>query len=383
MIRASAALLLVTPLTSATAQRVANEETDARLLGATGNDRTSDDAALNALMRSACSPNVAQKTVHIPSGFYRLTRSVNVPCGLTIIGDGDATVLRPLGSVDALTFSTSARVQIQNLAISYVGEPAAGTSAISCNVPNGSSGTGFTVRDVSISNAHTGISIRNCPFFILSANRIFSFRSVGVAISNPTNVDVGDGVIENNSLFNFGPGTTPIGVAWTSGGGVRITNNKFGALSGGVRVKLAAAARTSQIFIQNNSFDTMQAFGVSLQRDGKGAFLTDILFNGNVCTSCLMAVTIPRDSGGAWVSNVVAMGNTFIGLKRTGVTAFDINSADNVVIGSNALFSNDPSSIAVRVGNDVDGGVIGPLAKAGTWADNRVQGTAVSMVAPH
>lgn len=379
--RASIILLLVMPLSSASAQRQIGGDISARQFGAAGNDTSADDAALNTLMRKACSREVAEKTVYIPGGFYRLTQPVVIPCGLTITGDGDATVLRPLGNLDALTFSTTARVQIQNLAISYVGEPTAGTAAISCAVPNGSSGTGLTVRDVSISNAYTGLAIRNCPFFILSANRIFSFRSAGVTVANPTNADVGDGVIENNSFFNFGPAKQASGVVWTSGGGVRIINNKFGALDGGVKVRLAAGARTSQIFIANNSFDTMQSYGLSLRRLARDAFLTDVLYNGNVCTSCQSAISIPRDTGGAWVSNIVATGSTFIGLRKKGVIVFDISSADNLAISGNALFSNDPSTIAVKIGPDVDGAVIAPMAKAGPWAGDIIQGSAVSVAA--
>lgn len=355
---------------------------NARSFGAAGDDRTGDDVALNRAVQSACSRNVAQKTVHIPGGFYRLNQPIIVSCGLTISGDGDATVLRPVGTIDAITFSTPARVQIQNLAISYVVNPSPNRSAIACNVPKGSSGTGLTIRDVSISNADTAISIHNCPFFILSANRLFSFRSVGIAISNPTNVDVGDGVVENNSLFNFGQANAAVGVKWISGGGVRITNNKFGALDGGVSVRLAPNARTSQIFIQNNSFDTMQSYGIDISRDGRESYLTDILFNGNVCTSCLKAVSIPHDPDGPWVSNIVAVGNSFIGLKKDGVAAFAIDSAKNIIIGNNALFSNHPASVAVTLGKDVDGAVIGPFAKAGSWTSNQIEGSSISLIKP-
>jgi hypothetical protein len=339
-----------------------------------------DDRAISAAAAAACAGETG-RTLHLPAGIHELRRAIVLPCGLTLLGDGDASVLHPAPGIDAVTFSTTERVQIQNLAITYSSAASKGTAAIRCDVPTGSSQTGLTVRDVTINNADTGIAIVDCPFFILSANRIFSFASVGISVANPTNADVGDGVIENNSLFNF-TGTTKaqVGIAWTSGGGLRIMNNKFGALYGGALFRLADGAHTSQLFIQGNSFDTMDGYGARFERSGAVATLSDVLWNGNVCTSCTMGLSIPRDANGQWINNIVATGNTFIGRKQPGVRAFAIDSARDVVISANTLFSNHEQSVPVSLGSGVAGAVVGPLMTAGPWRPFDISAAEVTQV---
>jgi len=342
-----------------------------------GGDGSANDRAINTAAKAACSGKATQKTLYLPGGVYELRRPIVLPCGLTLIGDGDATVLHPVSGSDGITFATTERVQIQNLAITYSAPAAPGTQAIRCDVPTGSGSAGFTVRDVTINNADTGIGISNCAFFILSANRIFSFGSVGISVANPTNADVGDGVIENNSIFNFKPIGRQIGIAWTSGGGLRIMNNKFGALYGGAKFRLAAGAVTSQLFIQGNSFDTMDGYGVQFTRSGTTGTLSDILWSGNVCTSCVYGLSIPRDPRGAWITNIVATGNTFIGKRQPGVAAFIIDSAQNVILSGNALFSNDERSMPFSLGSAVSGATVGPMTTAGKWAESQNKGIGV------
>lgn len=328
----------------------------------------SDDRAINAAAVAACSGPTGQRTMRIPAGTHELRQPIVISCGLTLIGDGDSTVLHPIPKVDAIVFSTTDRVQIQNLAITYSPSALPDTTAIRCNVPTGFSQTGLTVRDVTINNAASGIGVTNCPFFILSSNRIFSFGHVGIYVANPTNADVGDGVIENNTLFNFtGFTNKKTGIIWKSGGGLRISNNKFGALFGGALFQLEDGAHTSQIFIQGNSFDTMDGYGVRFERAGATATLSDVLWNGNVCTSCLVGFAIPQDINGPWINNIVATGNTFIGRKESGVRAFAINSANDVVISANTLFSNDKDSVAIELGRSVTGAVVGPIITSGPW----------------
>lgn len=332
-------------------------------------DHMAGDQEINAAARAACSNAKRSRTLHLPAGIHRLRSPVVLPCGLTLIGDGDATIIHPEQNVDAISFAGPERVQIQNLAITYAPGAAAGTSAIRCDNQSGASPAGMTVRDVTINNADTGISINNCPFFILSANRIFSFRAEGISIANPENPDVGDGIVESNSLFNFADKGAQIGIVWRSGGGMRVMNNKFGALFGGVDVRLEARAKTSQLFVQGNSFDTMDGFGMRMVREDRIGSLSDILWNGNVCTSCRAGLMIPDDSGGPWVNNIVATGNTFIGLREPGVRAFAIASARDVLIASNTVFSNHPDAIVVAEGADVYGLIIGPMAVAGAWRE--------------
>jgi len=342
---------------------------------------SADDRVINAAAEAACSGQAGGRTLHLPAGTHELRSPLMIPCGLTLVGDGDATVLHPAPGIDAVTFVTTERVQIQNLAITYSRPASRGTAAIKCNIPTGKSQTGLTIRDVTVNNADIGISISNCPFFVVSANRIFSSKTAGISIKNPTNPDVGDGVVENNSIFNFtGITTDQVGISWASGGGLRIMNNKFGALFGGAHFALSEGARTSQIFIQGNSFDTMDGFGVRLERVDGNAILSDVLFNGNVCTSCLVGISIPRDGNGPWVNNIVANGNTFIGKKQPGVRAFAIDSARDVVIAANTMFSNNENSIPVVLGKGVTGAVIGPLLTAGSWRPLDISAVEVTQI---
>lgn len=349
---------------------------------ATGLGSADDGPAINNAITAACSG--VSHSIYIPAGTYKLsTVSIAPTCGLTIFGDGDATVIAPISTLSAFVWTSLPRVQIQNLAITYGTPGTSGTAGISCSVTTGSSNTGSTIRDVTINAPYIGINLHNCPWFVIDDNRIFSMVGAGVQIDNPTNVDVGDGSIQNNAIFNFGAISGQIGVSWASGGGLRVHNNKFGALQGGVQINLASGAVTSQHYIEDNSFDTMNGYGVQLTRAGTTGTLSNVIINGNVCTSCLIGFSVPTDATGAWLTNLVAVGNSYIGQNSASAALFSINSTNGIMLANNVGFSNNAATLLYTIGSATTGGVIGPNAKTGTWVTNYNGGTSITIIAPN
>jgi Pectate lyase superfamily protein len=342
--------------------------TNVRDFGATGNGTTDDTASIQSAI------NAATGAIYIPTGTYRITSALAVNAGIHIFGDGmEASVLTPASSTVCLTVTTASPVIIEALGISYT-TPQASGYGIGITAAGGATNSLSIIRDVLISGAATGVLWTNSAFFLMDHCFIQNFSTYGCQVSNANDIDVGDSNITNCTFFNFtGSGTTGAGINWLSSGGLRVENNKFGALAYGILFTYAtdsgsSAPNTAQLIVTGNSFDTMSTAALSMARATATDVFNSVIVANNVMPDCGVGVSIPLDANGAWVSFFIATGNEWIGAGSGSPVGFEIQSTTTFNISNNTLFGNTNATVGISVGSTATGGVIQGNNLSGTFA---------------
>jgi hypothetical protein len=368
-----------TPATSSNALNVV-------AYGATGNGSTDDTAAIQNAITAAeanLSSGAAPASVYMPAGQYLVSHALSVTAGITIFGDGkQASVLLPQGAIDCIDVSCAAPINFYNFGINYGSSPVSNV-AISITAPSSTANGGSVLRDLEIDNCYNGIVFAKSAFFVIDAVDIFTFSGTGITISNSINVDSGDSVITNCSIFaSFSITTSGTCIAYSSSGGLRVENNKLASTLYGLYFNLASGAVTAQLIISGNSFDHTTNC-ITMIRTGSTATFNSVIISNNMFATVTGGINVPSDANGVWLNTIIITSNTYQGANSGGAYFVILNSLNTFVVSNNALLSNNSGSTAFQFGAATATGVVGPNIKSGTWASNFFGGSGLTQIAPN
>jgi hypothetical protein len=199
-----------------------------------------------------------------------------------------------------------------------------------------------------------------------SVARCFFFQCVGVAISvqNTTNIDGGDSIVGPGNVFNAN-NSTGFGVYWLSGGGLRVTDNKFLSGNTGVAVSpTAASGSTGDFYIGNNSLENQSQAGISFSRNSGGVTLGHVQIYNNQTAGCGNHI-FAGASGSTFITDLHIFGNTCN--LSTNDQAIYANYSNDVIIDGNQLVGSGSTCKGIDVTSTCTGGRIGINGFSGTF----------------
>lgn len=355
--------------------------TNAKNFGATGNGSTDDTTALQSAITAAQTSGVS---VYIPAGSYVISSALNVTSPIRIFGDGHReTIILPGSTTTAFAIDTSAGPIFEDFCISY-GTAQTTNQAINVTCTGGEC-NGFIAQRLRTVKAYVAINLVRASYYIITECQLIDSASRHIVCANANNVDSGDGVITNNTLFNPTVTGGINAVYWTSGGGLRFTNNKINNAQYGLVIGLASGATTGIILVEGNSIEAVGfpsvGNGIHALRLGSTGTLHSLLIEGNELNGWANGVIVDVDANGSWVTGITVTGNSI--KNSSAFTGVKLNALTNFVVSHNSLTSNSSSSAAFNFGSTADHGILGPNMKTGTWGANTVSSTNTTTIAPN
>jgi len=329
----------------------------------------------------------ANASAYLPPGNYPFSTALTSSAPVRLVGAGEQmSVLQPAAGIVALTFTTASKVVLESFGIAYPTAQTSGLYAIKITASGGAENALSTIRDVQISLADSGVQWTNSAFFLMDHVFIENFATNGVQVSNAVNIDVGDSNITNCTFFDFAGESTGSGINWLSSGGLRVENNKFGALATGINFQYAtdsgsAQSNTAQLIVTGNSFDTMSNAAISMTRSTSTDVFNSVIIANNVMPDCNVGLSVPLDANGSWLTSVVVTGNEWIGPASGSPVGFEVQSTGNINISNNTLFGNVAGTVGISVGSSVSGGIVQGNNLSGTFGTTIVTtGTAIRVL---
>jgi hypothetical protein len=207
--------------------------------------------------------------------------------------------------------------------------------------------------------------------------------AVCLQLQTPASPDSGGHSLSNCQFWGSGTPAVGTGISWTSGGGVKIVNCKFGNLNYGIQLTLASGVVTSQIFVNNCSFDVITTACVYAARSGSTGTLAHLLVNNNVFNQAYKGINIVHDATASWVVNVTIIGNIFQGTATANGFFVALDSCYNIMVSNNSCYSNVATTTLYILNAGVNTGVVGPNTKINTWGANVNSGSAITIIAPN
>lgn len=350
-----------------------------KVFGATGNGSTDDVTALQAWV-TAC--QASNQACWLDPGTYKISTALSVTAPLSISGPGwIAAVLAPVVGVDGIDVNTQSPVTFQGFSVNYPSSANSGTSAIKVTAPSLQNNESV-FRDLGMMNAYNGLNLLNAAYFVVDNIRVNQFGSVGIGVQDQNQPDAGDGTIVNSLFLGAAASAgSSVCVQWQSGGGLRVQNNKCLTTNAGVQVELQSGATTSQLLINNNSFDGVTS-ALILQRQGATGSLQEVVFNNNTCSTVVQCVVMPVDPNGAWMTGLQISGNTWVSNVAGSPVFANINSMHAATVVNNTMQSGNPSSIAFICGSSAVSVAYGIFVKTGTFAANS-NGCSATPISPN
>lgn len=208
-----------------------------QMFGAKGDGITDDTDSFNQLITEC---NITGKHIFIPKGVYVVTGGLNTitsPC--IIMGSGHIKGNDDTGQ--EYLIHTTAKTIIEGISITangYDGAIKFDSTKLCCvnNCTVNADVNGVVIIDSSL------CSVKDC--YIVNAKR-------GIAIISE-NVDTGDNFFYGNT-FDCSDGSGKSAIAFYSGGGIRIINNKI--LTYENAINIVSTGETSVLVIDGNSFE--------------------------------------------------------------------------------------------------------------------------------
>jgi hypothetical protein len=269
----------------------------------------SDDAAAwQAAVNAAIAQNLA---VASPCGTSSIGSPIVIGGALEFSGGGlDCTTLKPTAAGQAaISVTTQAAVTLRDFSVSCA---AAGQTGISIS-PTGAANSGSSISRVRVTQCGIGYAMMNAASWVL---RDFFFNapsgviSVGVAIANKDNVDVGDSVLSGATISGLIPAVPgAVAIEQYSSGGLKISDSKIIGWYYGYLLNLAAGAATSDLLISNNSFEWVAHGAIAFNHQGSGSFSNVAITGNQIGLGGATSFCVQNGGGAGWLSNVGITGN--------------------------------------------------------------------------
>jgi hypothetical protein len=352
---------------------------------ATGNGTTDDTTAIQTAATAACGTvgiGGAATTLYFPAGFYKITTTISITCGLKIVGDGwsadsgalvqnqaissnanlSGSIIEPTSTTFGLTFSTNQAVTIRDIAVVYLSRPtaASGIAGITIAAAGAASAPAplawnlaTAIDRVWIYGADRDLVLSNLGSFTV-ANSLFQMHaSNGILVTGPNLPFAGDWDIGPGNTFASGSVTNCAHILITSGGGGRISGNKLNTCGSNNVIPPFATSGiqwSPNLNVTNNSLEpivvtdnTIEGLTYCLQffggNVGQNASATQVNIAANQMWCLTDVYTTATSTNGMWISGMTIASNFMTAQTQAGISTttknLDLNGIQNVNITGN------------------------------------------------
>jgi hypothetical protein len=295
--------------------------------GATGDGTTNDTSAINAAIAALVAAGGG--ILYFPKGTYSTTGGHTLSVACTVMGEGlGVSGLTTTGGTATVFTITSNSVTVRDLSISHLGTSTSGSAvAITSN------GVQCRILNITAYGFHTNIDIQEGAEWLIHGCRLTAGSSMvyNVKVAHAAYPDWGDAGISDCTLIGVISGTATAHIYQVSGGGLRITGNKFNeGVVDPIRVAMTSQT-TGVLTVTGNSIENFTGVGVKVDITG-GTFVNGTISGNEIVPfqSATGGVTLTSSSGGT-LSNFTISGNAFG--STTGVT---LNNVSAVTIAGNS-----------------------------------------------
>lgn len=371
---------------------------------ATGNGSTDDAAAIQAAANTACGTlgtGGAAQTLYFPAGFYRITTTISITCGLRVVGDGwsadsgaliqsqvisnnsglSGSIIEPISTSAGLTFSTNQAVTIRDLAVVYLSRPAAASGTAGITIAASGAATppaplawniGSNIDHVWVYGADRDVVLANVGSFTVSNSLFQMHASNGILIQGPNLPFAGDWHIGPGNTFNSGSVTNCQHILIQSGGGGSIYNNKLntcGSTNDVAPLSSIGIDWSPTLNVANNSLEPIVITGNTIEgvsqciyffggNVGQNASATQINISGNQMWCLQDVVTSATSTNGMWISGMTIAGNFMTSQTQAAISTttknIDLDGVQNVNVTGNQFAlvqgAGGDTSTAINVG---------------------------------
>lgn len=321
---------------------------DARDFGATGSGDHDETAALQRAHDAAV-------LVYYPVGTYHFSKLTLSKGG--IVGDGPATVLKPIGSADnaAITHTGSGADPADTPLFrdfSIIGsDDVAGTRVAPMTAIRIGAGTSHApslfaqIENIKFRRWRTCLDTTNASAFRILECDFFFYTDQAIVVGNGIDGDAGDSLVSGCHFFNGNSTFAALGtgILQRSSGGLRVVANKFNGGRSAYTMELEAS--TSILIISGNSIEHASGAAVRLtnRRNRRAAPVrfAQLVITGNQFAHNSMDIATDEiaefENMSYWDGLVVANNVIF---RESGDTSILIACARDVSVSGNMIFGN-------------------------------------------
>jgi hypothetical protein len=219
--------------------------------------------------------------VFLPPGIYDTYADIYIDRGIQIFGAsrGSVTVRSNSPTQNIFNVSVNSPVKLCGFLLN-----AATTRTAGAGIVLGGGSLGCEISDVTFIGQFNNVSVTNSVAWNIHDTYSAGNIANGLVINN-SGADSGDSSFHTNVWD--GSGATGAGILWSSGGGLRITDNKFLGYLWGIDANAAAAGvATSDFIIANNSMESgATANGaIRIRVTGSGSNISNVQISNNQIT---------------------------------------------------------------------------------------------------
>ena len=209
------------------------------------------------------------------------TTGVTASAGVTIRGSNRDRCFITWTSTTmfAITVTTNDSCQFENL---YFAGPALCTAGGAISLSGAGAGTANSfskINNCRFSNGYRQVYAPDAYAWEITGNYFSGAVNAAIYFGNTTTFDDGDSTIDRNIFSNLGAAAAA--VYQTSGGGLRLINNKLNGGLYGYFLELAASASTSILLITGNSIENQTHSGIVLNNSGGSGGFSQVTIMGN------------------------------------------------------------------------------------------------------
>ena len=298
--------------------------------GAKGDGQADDTTAIQ------CAIYEAQKVggiLYIPPGSYKITATLHVSKSITIWCCGyegeqgkiyqsqavtaaqgfTGSVIVAAMSAPALTIQSNCAATLSGFQITYPTRPADDVVAVVVQAESGAGNgnTGTVIRDILITGHAIGLELINCLDFVIDNLNLSLGWIGGMVLSTPNYPKWGDSTISGCTFTGNGVPSYLYHICISSGGGLRVINNKFNY--GGVNTSAILVApnlaevNVEPLMIANNSIEGC-AFGVNFANAHVAGEVSAVTITGNEIWAGLSAI-YANTFATTWITGISIVGN--------------------------------------------------------------------------
>lgn len=309
--------------------------------GAVGDGDVDDTAAIQAAIDAAEAAGGA--VVVLPRGTYKLTSSLTIDVdGVTLLGASKGAVKLVMSGASATAVTVNADdVLFADLSFDHVGETAAESGAAIYL----ESGAYARIRNCQIEGGwYINVDAKDAYAWVISESEVVDAIHAEIRNAAAEEPDRGDSSVHDCLIGTSG--STPYGILWQSGGGLRIHNNKFLEHDVAIMANIASGISTQNLLIADNSIENCATHAIHIKRASGTPTLNMPVIVGNQIDVADggTAHGIKIEIG----SNLGVIGQNFIRTGSSG-NGIDIGAGcDSYSIGGNVLTG---CAIGLKLGN--------------------------------
>jgi hypothetical protein len=206
-----------------------------------------------------------------------------------------------------------------------------------------------------INNYPNGINYVSAANWNMVGVDITGYTGNGMLIQNTASPDAGDQSVTNCHFYASG-GQTAVGILYQTGGGLKVTNSKFGLGGNGIVLNMSGTTTTSDLIIVGNSIEGHYLGGILLQRAGGAtANFTNVVIFGNqfeINSASNVAYGIYSNDSSGFLSNILVSGNVIHDYNTGSSNGINLDYVTNGIVANNTMTGAAGTSTGVVLGNN-------------------------------